>query len=128
MSRAARRDSPHDDRLDWIFHALSDRTRRRLLGRLTRGPAMVTELAKPFDLSLPAVSRHIKVLERARLIVRAVDGRIHRCSLDAQSLQTAEAWLERYRHFWEGTLDSLARYVEEPQVRVHNSSGTQNHE
>jgi DNA-binding transcriptional ArsR family regulator len=61
---------------------------------------MVTELAKPFDLSLPAVSRHIKVLERARLIVRAVDGRIHRCSLDAQSLQTAEAWLERYRHFW----------------------------
>jgi DNA-binding transcriptional ArsR family regulator len=121
MSSTESQNSQYEDRLDWIFHALSDRTRRHLLGRLRRGPAMITELAKPFDLSLPAVSRHIKVLERARLIVRAVDGRVHRCSLDAQALHTAEAWIEHYRHFWEGTLESLARYVEEPEDREHES-------
>lgn len=102
-----------EDRLDLVFHALGDRTRRALLARLARGPAMVTELAAPFAMALPSVSKHIRVLERARLVQRTVDGRIHRCALAPQPLAAADAWLRHYRPFWEQTLDSLARYVEE---------------
>jgi DNA-binding transcriptional ArsR family regulator len=97
--------------LDAIFHALGDRTRRALLARMEKGPAKITELAKPFQMSLPAVSRHIRVLEGAGLVVRAVDGRVHQCSLNAEPLKSVEGWLEHYRQFWEGSLDSLARYV-----------------
>ncbi|HYM26652.1 MAG TPA: metalloregulator ArsR/SmtB family transcription factor [Steroidobacteraceae bacterium] len=96
-----------------MFHALGDRTRRALLTRLTRTPAMITELARPFAMSLPAVSRHVRVLEQAGLIVRTVDGRVHRCTLNAAPLGSAAMWLRHYRRFWEGNLDSLARYVEE---------------
>ena len=102
-----------DDRLDLVFRALGDRTRRALLSHLAAKPAMVTELAEPFAMSLPAVSRHIQVLERAGLVVRKVDGRVHHCSLNLASLKTAEAWLGHYRHFWEGQLGALARYVAE---------------
>jgi DNA-binding transcriptional ArsR family regulator len=108
----AARKSTSDDRLDLIFHALSDRTRRALILRLSRGPAMVTELAEPFQMSLPAVSKHLKVLEGARLIARAVDGRVHRCSLAPHVLRHAERWLQSRRAFWESALDSLARHVE----------------
>jgi DNA-binding transcriptional ArsR family regulator len=101
-----------DDRLDLVFRALGDRTRRALLVRLAEKPAMVTELAEPFAMSLPAVSRHIRVLERARLVVRKVDGRVHHCALDPAPLKTAETWLGNYRQFWEGQLAALARYVE----------------
>jgi DNA-binding transcriptional ArsR family regulator len=101
-----------DDRLDAVFRALGDRTRRALLARLTKAPAMVTELAQPFAMSLPAVSRHIRVLEQAGLIVRSVDGRVHRCTFNAAPLKSMEGWLRHYRHFWDGNLDSLARYVE----------------
>jgi DNA-binding transcriptional ArsR family regulator len=101
-----------DDRLDRVFRALGDRTRRALLARLAEKPAMVTELAEPFAMSLPAVSRHIRVLERARLVVRKVDGRVHHCALDPAPLKAAEAWLGDYRQFWEGQLAALARYVE----------------
>jgi DNA-binding transcriptional ArsR family regulator len=101
-----------EERLDRLFRALGDRTRRALLARLAERPAMVTELAKPFAMSLPAVSRHIRVLERARLVRRTVDGRIHHCALNPAPLETAEVWLRRYRRFWEGNLESLARYVE----------------
>jgi DNA-binding transcriptional ArsR family regulator len=100
-----------DDQLDLIFRALGDRTRRALLGHLAKRPAMVTELAEPFAMSLPAVSRHIRVLERARLVVRNVDGRVHHCSLDPTSLKIVETWLDYYRHLWEGQLEALARYV-----------------
>jgi DNA-binding transcriptional ArsR family regulator len=100
-----------DARLDAVFRALGDRTRRALLARLAHGPAMVTELAEPFRMSLPAVSRHIRVLEKARLVARSVDGRMHRCALRAEPLQGAQQWLNHYRHFWEGTLGSLACYV-----------------
>lgn len=103
-----------EDRLDLVFRALGDRTRRALLARLANRPAMVTELARPFAMSLPAVSRHIRVLERARLVKRSVDGRVHRCSLDAAPLETAEAWLSRNRRFWTERLEALARYVEPP--------------
>ena len=101
-----------EDQLDLIFRALGDRTRRALLARLAERPAMVTKLAQPFQMSLPAVSRHIRVLEHAGLVARAIDGRVHHCSLSATPLKDAEKWLRQYRRFWEGTLDSLARYVE----------------
>ena len=81
---------------------------------------MVTELAEPFAMSLPAVSRHIRVLESAGLVVRAVDGRVHHCSLDVQPLKKIEAWLRHYRRFWEGTLDALARYVEADDKGKHH--------
>jgi DNA-binding transcriptional ArsR family regulator len=101
-----------DDRLDAVFHALGDRTRRALLARLARRPAMITELADPFDMSLPAVSRHIRVLEDAGLVTRSVDGRTHRCSLNPKPFKTIEGWLIHYRKFWEDNLAALAQYVE----------------
>ena len=73
---------------------------------------MITELAEPFGISLPAVSRHIRVLERAELVERTVEGRVHRCSLRADALQEAEKWLAHYREFWTGSLDALARHVQ----------------
>jgi DNA-binding transcriptional ArsR family regulator len=105
------------DELDRLFRALGDRTRRALLSSLAEKPAMITELADPFDMSLPAVSRHIRVLERAQLVVRNIDGRVHHCSLDLAPLKTAEEWLRHYRRFWEAKLDALARYVEADEKR-----------
>lgn len=100
------------DCLDAVFGALTDRTRRGMLARLAQGPATVSELAEPFDISLPAISRHIKVLEHARLIERQVDGRVHHCRLDVDALREAETWLQHYRGFWEDTLEALTRHVE----------------
>lgn len=101
-----------DDRLDAVFHALGSRTRRALLARLAKRPAMITELADPFAMSLPAVSRHIRVLEGAGLVTRSVDGRMHHCSLNPKPFKTIDAWLIHYRRFWEDNLAELARYVE----------------
>lgn len=112
VARARSGRSPVETRLDFVFRALGDTTRRRILARLSRGPATVSELAEPFAMSLPAISRHLKVLERARLIARQVDGRVHRCSLHAEPLGAVDAWLDQYREFWQGTLDSLATYAE----------------
>jgi DNA-binding transcriptional ArsR family regulator len=120
MASSAKTRTSTDDRLDMLFRALGDRTRRALLARLAEKPAMVTELAEPFEMSLPAVSRHIRVLERARLVVRTVDGRVHHCSLDLAPLKTVESWLRHYRHFWEGNLDALARYVEASSKKKHH--------
>ena len=103
-----------EDRLDGVFHALGHRARRALLTRLAQAPASITELARPFSMSLPAISRHIRVLEHAGLVARTVDGRLHRCALHALPLQAADVWLSGYRGFWEGSLDSLARYAEKP--------------
>lgn len=102
---------PVEERLDRMFSALGDQTRRGLLSRLTAGPAMITELARPFSMSLPAVSKHLRVLERAGLVERRIDGRIHRCSLNARALREVDDWLAHYRLFWAGTLDALADYV-----------------
>ena len=77
----------------------------------------MTDLAEPFAMSLPAVSRHIRVLERARLLVRNIEGRVHHCSLDPLPLEEVDAWLAHYRRFWAGNLDSLARYVERGEVK-----------
>jgi DNA-binding transcriptional ArsR family regulator len=112
-SSALHRSPGADARLDRVFHALADRTRRALLARLSGGPAKVTELAAPFAMSLPAVSKHLQVLESAKLIERAVDGRVHRCSLAPEPLREAERWLDYYRGFWHERLDALARYVED---------------
>jgi DNA-binding transcriptional ArsR family regulator len=112
MSRAVRAQRTRDAHLDVVFRALGDKTRRALLARLARAPAMVTELAEPFELSLPAVSRHIKVLEHARLLRRTVDGRIHHCALEPEPLRAVDRWLRHYRPFWDAKLEALARYVE----------------
>src|SRR5271154_6551435 len=86
-----------EERLDLVFHALSDATRRSMLRRLGEGAAMVTELPQPFSISLPAVSKNHQVLERARLVSRRIDGRVHRCSLDTKALGDVEAWLHERR-------------------------------
>jgi DNA-binding transcriptional ArsR family regulator len=111
-SSSAARELRTEDRLDALFHALSHRARRALLTRLAEAPAMITDLAQPFAMSLPAISRHIRVLERAGLVARSVDGRVHQCSLDARPLKTADKWLSHYRTFWERSLESLAHYAE----------------
>ncbi len=101
-------DTSAEDRLDLIFRALGDRTRRALLARLALGPAKITELAQPLDMSLPGASKHLRVLEKAGLVERSVDGRIHQCSLRAEPMQEIEAWLSEYRTFWNESLQSLA--------------------
>ncbi len=101
------------EQLDQVFGALADPTRRAILDRLSRGEATVSQVAEPFGTSLPAISRHIKVLEDARLVVRRRDGRIHHLSLAASPLEEAVRWLERYRGFWEAQLDSLEKFLKE---------------
>jgi DNA-binding transcriptional ArsR family regulator len=101
-----------EERLDRVFHALSNRTRRALLKRLSKGTAKVTDLAEPFGMSLNAVSKHLIVLEDAGLIRRTVEGRIHSCALEAGPMATADQWLNAYEKFWTGQLDRFAEYVE----------------
>jgi len=103
--------------LDEIFAALSDPTRRRILDLLARAELCVTDLAKPFSISLPAISKHLRVLERAGLIKRERDGRVHRLRLEAKPMRDAAAWIERYRGFWEGQFDALADYLEKQQKK-----------
>ncbi|MEO6526357.1 MAG: metalloregulator ArsR/SmtB family transcription factor [Gemmatimonadaceae bacterium] len=101
-------------RLDRTFSALGDSTRRAILARLSRGEATVGELARPFRISRPAISRHLRVLEQAGLVRRARDGRVNRCTFEAKPMRNAAAWVEQYRAFWEGQLDALARFAEAP--------------
>ncbi len=95
------------DPLDRLFHALADRTRRKLLAQLALRPAKVTDLARPFRMSLPAVSKHLRILEEAGLISRTVDGRVHRMTLTGEPLRQVEIWLDPFRSYWEETLTSL---------------------
>ncbi len=101
-----------DEHLDRVFSALGDRTRRAILSRLAASPGTVTELAEPFEMSLPAVSKHLRVLLDAGLIQKERDGRLHRCSLEAGSLRPANDWMQQYRRFWEESFDSLEKYLE----------------
>jgi DNA-binding transcriptional ArsR family regulator len=103
------------DRLNATFAALADPTRRAILARLCSGEVSVTELADPFDMSLPAVSKHLKVLERAGLIARGRDAQFRPCRLDASPLKDAADWLEKYRRFWEESFDRLDDYLRELQ-------------
>ena len=103
--------------LSQTFSALSDPTRRAILVQLSKGEAQVTELAEPFGMSLPAVSKHLKVLEKAKLIRRKKDGRVHRFLVNPQPINSAKSWIEQYQQFWEQQLDSLAHYLESTELK-----------
>src|SRR6202050_3034428 len=100
------------DTLSETFQALADPTRRAILARLTLGESSVNELAEPFDMSLPAVSKHLKVLERAGLISRSRDAQYRPCRLEAQNLKNIDAWLDEYRRFWEQRFDRRDAYLQ----------------
>ena len=100
------------EQLTTIFLALADPTRRAILERLAHGEASGTELARPFSISVPAISKHLRVLEHADLILHRKDGRTHRFRLAAGPMKDAVAWLEQYRNFWEAQFDSLETYLQ----------------
>lgn len=104
-----------EERLDETFAALASSTRRAILARLARGGATVNELAEPFDLTLPAVSKHIKVLERAGLVRRGRRAQYRPCALDAAPLAAVSTWAEQYRPVWESRFDQLADYLDQLQ-------------
>lgn len=110
-------------RLDRTFSALADPTRRAILARLAEGDATVGQLARPFAVTRPAISKHLRVLERAGLVRRASEGRMSRCELDAAPMEEAAQWVDRYRRFWEGQLDSLSRYL----ARKPSTTKTEQH-
>ena len=101
--------------LDRTFGALADPTRRRILEHLAQGDRCVTDLARPYSMSLPAVSKHLRVLEKAGLVRRHRDGRVHRLRLEAAPMQQAQKWIEEYRQFWEESFDRLEEYLKELQ-------------
>ena len=109
--------------LDQVFSAVADPTRRAILGMLARRPATVTEIARPFPVSLNAISKHIKTLERAGLVKREVVGREHHCRLEPRPLRRATAWLEHHQAFWEARLDALKRHVAATQKRDPRRGG-----
>lgn len=103
------------DPLSATFHALADPTRRAILARLTRGETSVTDLAEPFAMSLPAVSKHLKVLERAGLVSRGREAQWRPCRLEVEPMREAFGWLDHYRRFWDESLDRLDAYLQELQ-------------
>jgi|SRR5512136_1337031 DNA-binding transcriptional ArsR family regulator len=110
------------DRLSSTFSALADPTRRAILARLALGETSVTELAQPFDMSLPAVSKHLKVLERAGLITRGREAQWRPCRIEPRALKEVDDWLERYRRFWEQSFDRLDDYLRELQAKPKKRS------
>ena len=111
MAQSAAETAPESAALDEVFFALSDPVRRAILQRLDAGPALVSELAAPFQVSLQAISRHVQVLVRAGLVTQERTGRIARCSLDAAPLYEAAVWLNRYTGYWQQQFDDLAAIV-----------------
>lgn len=105
------------DQLSVTFAALADPTRRAILAHLAKGEASVTELAQPFEMSLPAISKHLKVLERAGLITRGREAQWRPCQIKAEPLKDAADWIERYRQFWDERLDRLEDYLHELQTQ-----------
>ncbi|MBZ5639755.1 MAG: metalloregulator ArsR/SmtB family transcription factor [Acidobacteriia bacterium] len=99
--------------LDLTFGALAHPIRRGILARLSSGEATIAELAKPFEVSAPAISKHMRILEKAGLLSRKKHGREHRCRLEQKRMREAEAWIEHHRRFWNDRLDALERYLEE---------------
>ncbi|MEP7217491.1 MAG: metalloregulator ArsR/SmtB family transcription factor [Bacteroidota bacterium] len=106
------------DHLSATFAALADPTRRAILARLTSSAASVTELAEPFDMTLPAISKHLKVLERAGLITRGREAQWRPCRLEAKPLRDIADWVEQYRRFWEESFDRLGEYLRELQQQA----------
>jgi DNA-binding transcriptional ArsR family regulator len=111
------------DRLSATFAALADPTRRAILTRLRQGEATVLELAAPFDMSLPAISKHLRVLERAGLISKGRDAQRRPCRIAAAPLKEATEWMEAYRAFWEESLDRLGEYLEELKQKEKRHAG-----
>ena len=105
------------DRLSTTFAALADPTRRAILARLALGEVSVTELAEPFEMSMPAVSKHLKVLERAGLITRGREAQWRPCRIEPNALKDVDDWLERYRRLWEERLDRLEEYLKQLQAK-----------
>jgi DNA-binding transcriptional ArsR family regulator len=103
--------------LDRTFGALADPTRRRILAQLAKGEECVTDLARPHAMSLAAVSKHLIVLEKAGLVKRRRDGRVHSLALEAKPMREAQAWIDRYRKFWEGNLDQFEKYLDKLQTK-----------
>jgi DNA-binding transcriptional ArsR family regulator len=106
------------DHLSTTFAALADPTRRAILARLSRGESSVTELAKPFEMTLPAISKHLKVLERAGLVARGREAQWRPCRLEAARLKEVSDWVEHYRRHWEARFDRLDEYLQELQKKV----------
>lgn len=111
------------DRLSMIFMALADPTRRRILEILSKGDATVNELAKPFSVSLPAISKHLKVLERAGLISRGRNAQWRPCRLEAETLKEGADWMNQYRQLWEESLSKLESYVQKLQEQARAAEG-----
>ncbi|NJN87412.1 MAG: helix-turn-helix transcriptional regulator [Leptolyngbyaceae cyanobacterium SL_7_1] len=114
---------PSTDPLSLTFTALSDPTRRAILAHLAKGEASVTELAQPFAISLPAISKHLKVLERAGLITRSQEAQWRPCRLEAEPLKQVDNWLEQYRQFWDQSFDRLDQYLQELQAEEKRPNG-----
>jgi DNA-binding transcriptional ArsR family regulator len=114
------------ERLDTIFLALSDPTRRAILERLAHSEASGTELARPFSISVPAISKHLRVLENADLILHRKEGRTHLFRLAASPMKEAATWLEQYRQFWEAQFDSLENYLQSTAEKEQNVDDTSN--
>ena len=111
------------DQLSTTFYALADPTRRALLARLASGECSVTELAEPFDISMPAVSKHLRVLERAGLIARGREAQWRPCRINAKPLKEVAEWTERYRKFWEGKFDNLELYLQDLKAKEKRHGG-----
>lgn len=111
--------------LDRTFAALADPTRRRILAQLAEGEGRVTDLAQPHAMSLAAVSKHLIVLEKAGLVKRRRDGRVHAMTLEAKPMQEALEWIARYRKFWEGNLDQFEKYLDKLQTKKTRQNDNQ---
>jgi DNA-binding transcriptional ArsR family regulator len=109
-----------ENQLSLTFAALADPTRRAILAHLAKGEASVTELAQPFEMSLPAISKHLKVLERAGLITRSREAQWRPCRLEAEPLKEVDHWLEQYRQLWQESFDRLDEYLQELQAEQKN--------
>jgi len=112
---------PNNDALSATFAALADPTRRAILARLASGTASVTELSEPFEMTLPAISKHLKVLERAGLVARSRDAQWRPCRLVARRLRDAADYLAEYRRFWEDSFDRLDKYLRELRIKEKKS-------
>ncbi len=106
-----------NQQLDQVFFALSDGTRRGILARLAQGSTTIGELAAPFEISKPAISKHMKILESAGLIERTITGRQHQCTLTTSGLKTAEDWLNFHREFWESRFDALSDLLQKEEFK-----------
>ena len=119
--------STHEaSRLNRVFSALADPSRRAMLARLSRGEATVGQLAAPLRMTAPAVTKHLKVLERAGLIARTIEGRVHTCRLSPRAMAEAVAWIERQRRFWDQRLDALGAFLEHTTPKLKRRRGRGN--